>query len=30
MPGTIVQIYEIQTPDEARAMIGLGVITLAA
>jgi len=25
MPGTIVQIYEIQTPDEARAMIGLGV-----
>ena len=25
MPGTIVQIYEIQTPDEARAMIELGV-----
>jgi phosphoribosylanthranilate isomerase len=25
MPGSIVQIYEIQTPDEARAMIGLGV-----
>ena len=25
MPGTIVQIYEIQTPDEARVMIGLGV-----
>jgi phosphoribosylanthranilate isomerase len=25
MPGTIVQIYEIQTPGEARAMIGLGV-----
>jgi len=25
MPGTIVQIYEIQTPDEAMAMIGLGV-----
>lgn len=25
MPGTIVQIYEIQTPDEARAVIGLGV-----
>ena len=25
MPGPIVQIYEIQTPDEARAMIGLGV-----
>ena len=25
MPGTIVQIYEIQTPDEARSMIGLGV-----
>jgi phosphoribosylanthranilate isomerase len=25
MPGAIVQIYEIQTPDEARAMIGLGV-----
>lgn len=25
MSGIIVQIYEIQTPDEARAMIGLGV-----
>ncbi len=25
MPETIVQIYEIQTPEEARAMIGLGV-----
>jgi phosphoribosylanthranilate isomerase len=25
MPGTIVQVYEIQTPDEAVAMIGLGV-----
>ena len=25
MPGTIVQIYEIQTPDEAGAMVRLGV-----
>lgn len=25
MPGPVVQVYEIQTPDEARAMIGLGV-----
>lgn len=25
MSGTIIQVYEIQTPDEARAMIGLGV-----
>ncbi len=25
MPKTIVQVYEIQTPDEARALIGLGV-----
>lgn len=25
MPATIVQIYEIQTPDEASVMIGLGV-----
>lgn len=25
MTGTIVQVYEIQAPDEARAMIGLGV-----
>lgn len=25
MPGPIVQIYEIQTPDEARSMIDLGV-----
>jgi phosphoribosylanthranilate isomerase len=25
MSGTVVQLYEIQTPDEARAMIGLGV-----
>ena len=25
MPDTIIQVYEIQTPDEARSMIGLGV-----
>jgi phosphoribosylanthranilate isomerase len=25
MAGTVVQVYEIQTPDEAEAMLGLGV-----